>query len=264
MNKHKFGSSDVMVPVIGQGSWNFPERKSSAVEETKQALKIGIEKGMVHIDTAEMYGESEDVIGDAIKGLEREDLFIVSKVLPSNASFDGTIKACERSLQRLGVSYLDCYLLHWRGNIPLSETMEAMEKLVDDGKIRSLGVSNFDVSDLTEAIGLLRRHRIACNQVLYNLHERGIERNLLEFCRTNDIAVVGYTPLAQKSTSGSDTTSGSALNEVAKAHGATREQIILAFLVRMKNLFAIPKASQIEHAVQNAGAGDIVFDRARD
>jgi len=246
------------VPVIGQGSWNFaPGQK--AIEQTQQALKTGVAHGMVHIDTAEMYGQSEDIIGDAIKDLKREDLFIVSKVLPTNASYDGTIKACEKSLKRLGTDYLDCYLLHWRGSIALSQTMSALEKLVDDGKIRSLGVSNFDLDDLLEAEGLLKKHKIACNQVLYNLYTRGIERHVLPHCQSMNIAVVGYTPFGQRSTPAVGTNSGAVLHKVALDHGATPEQVMLAFLVRLDNLFTIPKASQTNHTLQNAMAGDIVL-----
>jgi diketogulonate reductase-like aldo/keto reductase len=256
MKKHGFGSSAALVPVIGQGSWNFPSGKTP-IEQTKLALKAGIEQGMVHLDTAEMYGQSEDIIGEVIKDLPRADLFIVSKVLPSNASFEGTIKACERSLKRLGTDYLDCYLLHWRGSIALAETMLALEKLVDDGKIRSLGVSNFDVDDMIEAESLLKKHKIACNQVLYHLYERGIERQVLPHCKSRNIAVVGYTPFGQRKTPGASTKSGAVLHKVAADHKATPEEIILAFLVRLDNLFTIPKASQITHTLQNARAGDI-------
>jgi len=191
--------------------------------------------------------------------LRREDLFIVSKVLPTNASYDGTIKACEKSLKRLGTDYLDCYLLHWRGSIALAETMSALEKLVDDGKIRALGVSNFDLDDLIEAEKLLMKHKIACNQVLYNLYDRGIERHVLPHCDAKKIAVVGYTPFGQKRTPEASTKSGAVLHKVALDHEATPEEIILAFLVRRESLFTVPKASQETHTLQNARAGDIVL-----
>jgi diketogulonate reductase-like aldo/keto reductase len=172
-----FGSGFPEVPIIGQGTWNVALR-GSARDEAIRSLHAGIELGMVHIDTAEMYGDggAETLVGEAIAGLPRERLFLVSKVLPSNASFNGTIKACHASLKRMRVDYLDCYLLHWRGSVPLSETMRALEKLVADGAIRSLGVSNFEVDDLREAQAVLKRERIACNQVLYHLGERTIER----------------------------------------------------------------------------------------
>jgi len=198
MKTREFGVTGRRVPVIGQGTWNFPATKSE-IESARKALRTGVEHGMTHIDTAEMYGNgaSEEIIGNAIYDLPRRNLFIVSKVLPSNASKKGTIAACERSLKRLGTDYLDCYLLHWRGSFPLSETIEALEKLIDDGKILSLGVSNFDVDDLQEALKFASKP-LACNQILYNLHTRGPERNIIPFCEQRKIAVVGYTPFAQK------------------------------------------------------------------
>jgi diketogulonate reductase-like aldo/keto reductase len=230
------------------------------VEASKLALQQGIELGMVHIDTAEMYGSgrSEEIIGEAIQGLSREKLFIVSKVLPSNATFKGTIKACEASLARLKTDYMDCYLLHWRGSHPLEETMRAMEQLVSDGKIRSLGVSNFDVDDLDEARGYLSKEKIACNQVLYNLGERGIERRLIPYCEKHNIAVVGYTPFGRMP--GTGTAGGKALTQLTEKHGATQRQIVLAFLTRMEILFAIPKASNVAHVRENAGAAKIKLD----
>lgn len=260
MKKHSFGSLEIEVPVIGQGSWQFPSSKQ-AIELAKEALRFGIDQGMVHIDTAEMYGDSELIIGDAVKGLRREDLFIVSKVLPSHASFKGTINACEKSLRRLGMDYLDCYLLHWRGSFDLSETMAALEQLVDDGKIRSLGVSNFDVDDLEEAQTHLKKHPIVCNQVLYNLYERGVDRNLIPYCSEKNIAVVGYTPFGRRELPKSSTKSGAVLAEIAQKHNATLAQIMLAFLVRLDNLFTIPKAARIEHTAENAKAGTVSLDK---
>ena len=254
MQKHLFGNAAVAVPVIGQGSWQFPSGQK-AIEEAKLSLRVGIEHGMVHIDTAEMYGDSELIIAAAIKDLKREDLFIVSKVLPSNSSFNGTVKACDKSLKRLGLDYLDCYLLHWRGAVPLSETMSALEKLVDDGKIRSLGVSNFDHDDLQEAVSVMQKHKIACNQVLYNLHQRGIERRVIPFCREANIAIVGYTPFAQRGIPSGN--GGKVLSEIAAKHGASPRQIMLAFLVREYILFTIPKAAKQDHTIENAGAGKV-------
>jgi diketogulonate reductase-like aldo/keto reductase len=261
MRQHTFGSAAAKVPVIGQGTWNLPER-GEAMEEAKRALKLGIELGMTHIDTAEMYGSgrSEEIIAQAIQGLPRERLFIVSKVLPENASYQGTIRACERSLKRLKLSYLDCYLLHWRGSHPLSDTIGALEKLVDDGKIKSFGVSNFDVRDLEEAQQCLSKHKIACNQVLYHLKQRGIERRLIPYCADNNIAVVGYTPFGQRALPGARTAGGAALDAVATKHGATMRQVVLAFLVRQDNLFTIPKSAVPEHTRENAGAGALGLD----
>lgn len=261
MRFRKFGPQNFNVPVIGQGSWEMPER-GDAVEDAKQALGAGIELGMVHVDTAEMYGngKSETLIGETIKGFPRDRLFIVSKVLPSNASYQGTIKACEASLKRLQLDYLDCYLLHWRGSHPLSDTMTALEKLVSDGKIRSLGVSNFDLDDIKEAESYLKKEPLACNQVLYNLHDRGIERKLVGYCVQRNIAVVGYTPFAQRKPPEPTTKDGRVLASIAEKHLATIRQVMLAFLVRLDGLFTIPKAANIGHVKDNAGAGDLLLD----
>jgi len=222
------------------------------------ALRRGIELGLVHIDTAEMYGNglAEDMIGEAISGTPRERLFIVSKVLPQNATYHGTIAACDASLGRLRSSYLDAYLLHWRGRHPLGETLRALEDLVDAGKIRSLGVSNFDVADLDEARALLSRHPIACNQVLYHLGERYIEKALLDYCSRHGIALVGYSPFGTGSFPGTGPNGGRVLADIAARHGheTTARQVALAFLVRKAPLFAIPKASRPEHVEDNAGA----------
>ena len=263
MRLRKFGPLDFGVPIIGQGSWEMPER-GNAVEAAKEALRAGIELGMVHIDTAEMYGngKSEKLIGEAIKGFPRERLFIVSKVLPSNASYEGTIKACEASLKRLQLDYLDCYLLHWLGNHPLSDTMAALEQLVSDGKIRALGVSNFDLSDLKEAESYLKNEPLACNQVLYNLYERGIERKLVPYCLQQNVAVVGYTPFAQRKPPEPTSKAGRVLAGIAEKHSAPVRQVILAFLVRLDGLFTIPKAAKIDHVRENAGAGDLILDES--
>ncbi|HEY9720344.1 MAG TPA: aldo/keto reductase [Trichormus sp.] len=258
MRTRPFGGSEV--PVIGQGSWKLPD-SGNAVEQAKQALKLGLELGMTHIDTAEMYGDgrSEEIIAAAVKGLPREQLFIVSKVLPSNASYDGTIQSCDKTLSRLEMDYLDCYLLHWRGSHPVGETMRAMAELVAQGKIRSLGVSNFDVEDLEEAQSHLGKDKLACNQVLYHIEERGIERALIPYCQKRSIALVGYTPFGQRPLPADDTESGAVLNAVAKRHNATVRQVLLAFLVRLEGTFTIPKASNPDHVRDNALAGDLVL-----
>jgi diketogulonate reductase-like aldo/keto reductase len=254
-----FGPTGRDVPIVGQGTWNTPLRGERA-EEAKRALRRGVELGMVHIDTAEMYGDggSERLIGEAIQGLPREQLFLVSKVLPSNASYERTIRACEATLKRMRVEYLDCYLLHWRGSVPLGETMRALEQLVVDGKIRALGVSNFEVADLEEAQAALERAPIACNQVLYHLNERTIEAHELPYCREHGIAVVAYTPFGRGDWT--DRAGAHTVGDVARKHGATPRQVVLAFLTRDPMAFAIPKASTIPHVEENAAAGDLRLD----
>jgi diketogulonate reductase-like aldo/keto reductase len=256
-----FGPTGANVPIVGQGSWNIPTR-GAAADEAKRALRAGIECGMVHLDTAEMYGDgaAEELIGAAIRGLPRERLFIVSKVLPSNASFAGTIAACDRSLARLGIEYLDCYLLHWRGMTPLRETMRAFELLVAGGKIRALGVSNFDVDDLEEARNALEREPLACNQVLYHLNERTIEDHELLYARRHDIATVAYTPFGRGAYERS--AGYPALVAIAKRCGATPRQVVLAFLARFADTFVISKAASAAHARENAAAGDLQLTEA--
>jgi diketogulonate reductase-like aldo/keto reductase len=259
MRTEPFGPTGRDLPVIGQGTWNVAVRGAQA-DEAKRALRRGIELGMVHLDTAEMYGDgaAEELLGDAIRGLPREQLYIVSKVLPSNASYAGTIRACEASLRRLGTEYLDCYLLHWRGSEPLRDTMRAMEQLVADGKIRSLGVSNFDTGDLDEARAALEREPIACNQVLYHLGERTIEAHEIPDARAHGTAIVAYTPFGRGEWT--DGPGARVLSRVAAKHGATVRQVILAFVTRDPIVFTIPKASTIEHVEDNAGAGHLVLD----
>src|SRR3982751_492000 len=263
MKKRRFGPMADEVPVVGQGTWEMAEGRQNATEI--DALRAGIARGLTHIDTAEMYGSgrAEQLIAEAISGVPRRDLFIVSKVLPQNASRAGTRRACEQTLRRLGIDYLDVYLLHWRGRIPLAETLGALEDLVDDGKIRALGVSNFDVDDLEEARPLLRKHPIACNQVLYHLGERHIDADLVPYCAKHDIAVVGYSPFGHGRFPAARSAGGRVLATVAARHGATPRQVALAFLVREPPLFTIPKASTAAHTDENAGALGLVLD-ARD
>jgi diketogulonate reductase-like aldo/keto reductase len=260
MRTHRFGPLDRSVSLIGQGTWQVDDRGARAAQAVS-ALRLGIELGMTHIDTAEMYGDgrAEELIADAISGVPRERLFIVSKVLPQNATYQGTIRACERSLKRLRVSYLDVYLLHWRSSHPLEDTMRAMERLVDDGKIRALGVSNFDVDDLEEARAALRTRPIACNQVLYHLRERRIEHDVLPYCRSHDIALVAYSPLGQGDFPAGRSRGASTLEAVAARHRAAPRQVALAFLTRHENSFAIPKAQREDHVRENAAAGDLVL-----
>jgi diketogulonate reductase-like aldo/keto reductase len=259
--ERRFGATGRDVPIVGQGTWNVATRGAGR-DEAVRSLRDGIARGMTHLDTAEMYGDgaAEDVIAEAIAGVPRASLFIVSKVLPQNASYDGTIRACERSLARLKTDYLDCYLLHWRGSIPLGETMRALEQLVADGKIRALGVSNFDVDDLREAESLLQRERIACNQVLYHLGQRTVEEHELPYCRERGIALVAYTPFGRGDWS--DGPGAAVLERIAKVHGVTAHAVILAFLTRDDAAFAIPKAARPAHVAANAAAGDLRLDAA--
>ena len=246
-----FGWTGVSIPVIGQGTW-MVEGSAAQEERAIQALRAGLDFGLTHIDTAEMYGSgrAEELTARAIAG-RRDQVFLVSKVLPSNASYEGTLRACERSLQRLGTDHLDLYLLHWESSHPIRETMRAMEHLIDTGLIRFTGVSNFDVAELKAAQAAMRHHRIASNQVLYNLRERGIERNLLPYCAAHQIALVAYTPFGK-----SKFPRGSVLDEIARRNGRTVHQVILNWVTRHPHVFTIPKSSDAEHTRENAGAMD--------
>ncbi len=260
MELRPFGFTHRMVSAIGQGTWyNDNEDLASAID----ALRRGLDLGMTHIDTAEMYlsGAAEDIVAEAIAG-RRDEVFLVSKVLPQNASRSGTIAACERSLTRLETDRLDCYLLHWRGDYPLEETFAAFEQLRSEGKILSWGVSNFDEPDLEEALQVAGPGRIACNQVLYHLQERAIEHAVLPWCEEHGVAVVAYSPFGHGDFPGPRTKGGRVLHEIAAAHGATPRQVALRFLVRRPSVFAIPKASSSEHAAENAGAGDLRLTEA--
>ena len=255
MIQRKFGSSGPQVPVIGQGTWYIDrgDRKTAVA-----ALRRGIDLGMTHIDTAEMYGDAELVVAEAIAG-RREQIFLVSKVLPSNASRRGTITACERSLARLKTDRLDCYLLHWRGSYPLAETVAAFEQLVGAGKIRSWGVSNFDADDLDEMLAVAGKGKIACNQVLYHLRERAIEHSVIPWCKQHGAAVVAYSPFGHDDFPSPRSKAGEVLQAIADAHSATPRQVALAFLTRDPQLFAIPKASSQDHAADNAAAGELTL-----
>ena len=258
--RRKFGPLPDLVPVVGQGTWQMgrPADRRREVE----ALRAGIARGMTHIDTAEMYG-SEEMVGEAIRGIPRDDLFLVSKVLPQNATAKGTVRACEASLRRLGVNHLDVYLLHWRGAVPLAETMGALQTLVHQGKIRALGVSNFDVDDLAEAAAALDGTPIACNQVLYHLGQRHIDAGLCAYCAARNIAVVGYSPFGHGDFPRAGSPGRRVLDAIGARHGVTSRQVALAFLTRAAPLFTIPKASSAAHADENAGALDLRLD-ARD
>lgn len=256
---YKFGMTGHQVSVVGQGSWYLDEAHR---HEAVAALQCGIDAGMTHLDTAEMYGSgaAEAVVGKAIRG-RRDEVFLVSKVLPSNASKAGAIKACERSLRKLGTDRLDVYLLHWRGSVPLEETFEAFEALQQAGKIRAYGVSNFDVSDLEEAWALLGPGKLACNQVLYHLRERAIEHAIIPWCRAHQVAVVGYSPFGHDDFPDTDSSSGSGrtLGAIAERQGATPRQVALAYLTRESGVFAIPKTSRALHAQENAKAMELAL-----
>ncbi len=255
LKQHKFGQGGPLVPAIGQGTWYIDRGdRSTAVA----ALRRGIDLGMTHIDTAEMYGDAEPVVAEAIGG-RRDSVFLVSKVLPSNASRRGTITACERSLARLKTDRLDCYLLHWRGSYPLQETVAAFEQLTDSGKIRSWGVSNFDTDDLNEILAISGKGSIACNQVLYHLQERAIEHAVLPWCQRHGVAVVAYSPFGHSDFPSPRSRPGQVLQAVAEGHGVSPRQVALGFLTREPSVFAIPKASTAEHAADNAAAGKLTL-----
>jgi diketogulonate reductase-like aldo/keto reductase len=257
MQTRLFGPTGREVAAIGLGTWYFEQAPHDGAVA---ALRRGLDLGMSHIDTAELYGSgiAEELVGEAIAG-RRDEVFLVSKVLPHNASRSGTRQACERSLARLRTDRLDCYLLHWRGPHALAETIAAFEALQRDGKILSWGVSNFDVGDLEEALGIAGEGYIACNQVLYHLFERGIEHRVIPWCEQHGVAVVGYSPFGHSRFPDPHTPGGRVLAEIAAARDATPRQVALAFLARRQSLFAIPKASTRPHIEENAGAGDLAL-----
>src|SRR5258707_7792548 len=256
-----FGSTGRRVAAVGQGSWRAEEADAASAIAS---LKRGIDLGMIHIDTAEMYGAgvAETLIGEAIAG-RRDEGFLVSKVLPGNASRRGTVAACEKSLARLKTDRLDCYLLHWRGSYPLEETIAAFDSLVRDGKILSWGVSNFDVADLDEVAAIAGAGHPACNQVLYHLQERAIEHAVLPWCQKQGTALVAYTPFGQSKTAfDARTAQGTVLAEIAEAHQATPRQVALRFLLRHPEVFVIPKASRLAHVAENAAAATLELSAA--
>jgi diketogulonate reductase-like aldo/keto reductase len=253
------------IPVFGLGTWMMGEAEKKRGDEVA-ALKLGLDLGATLIDTAEMYGdgEAEDIVGDAIAG-RRDGLFLVSKVLPENASRKDTVAACERSLKRLRTDRIDLYLLHWRGSTPLEHTLEAFIQLQREGKIRHWGVSNFDTDDMEELVVLAGGDQCATNQVLYNLKRRRIEYDLVPFCRARSIPVMAYSPIEQGRLLGA-----AALKEVAQRHDATTAQVALAWLLGQPATIVIPKATNPDHVRENFAALDLkltdddlaVLDRA--
>jgi diketogulonate reductase-like aldo/keto reductase len=242
------------VPALGQGTWHMGEDRRRTADEAA-AVRLGIELGMTLIDTAEMYGSggSEEMIARAIEGV-RDQLFIVSKVYPHNASRSGVVAACERSLARLRTDRIDLYLLHWRGSIPLAETLEGFERLQRDGKIRYHGVSNFDRADMAEWVALKGGENVAADQVLYNLSRRGPEWDLVPWCREHGAAIMAYTPLGQGSLLRDRT-----LSEIARRRDASPAQVALAWLLRQPGTIVIPKAARLEHVRENRGALDVAL-----
>jgi diketogulonate reductase-like aldo/keto reductase len=240
------------VPAFGQGTWHMGEDRRLAADE-EAAIKLGIDLGFPLIDTAEMYGRgiAEEIVGRAIAG-RRDGLFIVSKVLPYNASQKGVIEACERSLKRLNTDRIDLYLLHWRGSVPLAETLAGFARLQRDGKIRHHGVSNFGLDDMKEWVGLAGGATVASNQILYNLGRRGPEWDLIPWCRERRISIMAYTPLDQ-----GRFLSNRTLKEVGARHGASAAQVALAWLLRQDGMIVIPKATSQEHVRDNRAAADV-------
>jgi diketogulonate reductase-like aldo/keto reductase len=240
------------VPVFGLGTWKMGEDSRLASTEA-DALRLGLDLGATLIDTAEMYGNAESVVGEAISG-RRDGLFIVSKVLPSNASRSGTIAACERSLKRMRVDRIDLYLLHWRGGVPLDETVEAFEALKAAGKIRHWGVSNFDADDMEELASVPAGDNCQANQVLYNLSRRGPEFDLSPWCRQRGMPIMAYSPVERGKLARNQK-----LDAIAARHEATPAQIALAWTMAQPGVIAIPKASRPEHIRQNIAALDITL-----
>ena len=248
------------MPRFGIGTWRMGEHSSPAQAEIA-VIKAAIERGVTLIDTAEMYGDggAEEVIGRVIADMPstRESLYVVSKVYPHNASHKGTIAACERSLKRLGTDYLDCYLLHWPGEHPIAETVEAFETLKSQGKIRGWGVSNFDVEDMQELVSVANGKNVATNQVLYNLSRRGVEFSLLPWQRERGISTMAYSPIEQ-----AQLLASAELKAIASDIGATPAQLALAWLLTQPDVIVIPKTTHVARLEENLGALDLKLDAA--
>lgn len=255
MIKRKLGETSIDVPVVGQGTWMIEGNNDSDTHKLAiQSLRLGLDLGMTHIDTAEMYGNgiAEQLVGQVIDD-RRDEVFLVSKILPSNASYEGTLKACRQSLKRLKTDWLDLYLIHWPSlEFPIHETMRAMEKLVKDNLIRFIGVSNFDIAALKEAESALKDEKITCNQVLYHLNSRGIERHLLSYCNSRNISVIGYSPFGHGDFQPAYGHKGTLLKEIALRHQKTSHQVILNFIVNYTNIFTIPKSNNPKHVKENS------------
>lgn len=252
-------SDGTVVPALGQGTWYMGEKPEIRAREIK-SLQLGIELGMKLIDTAEMYGDglSEVLVGEAIKG-RRDDVFLVSKVYPHHAGLKSIATACENSLKRLGTDRLDLYLLHWRGRVPLEETIEGMERLRKEGKILRWGVSNFDTSDMEELWNLQSGSNCVTNQVLYHLGSRGIDYDLLPWQQEHQVPIMAYCPLAQGGSLSKKLVNDPTLKSIADQYSVTPLQIALAWTIRSNHVIAIPKASQEKHVADNAAAASITL-----
>lgn len=253
-------AGEVTLPAIGQGTWYMGENDRKRSKEV-DALRAGIDAGLRLIDTAEMYadGGAEEVVGAALQGGLRDKIYLVSKVYPWNAGGEKAIAACEASLRRLKTDYLDLYLLHWRGNFSLAETVEVMETLMAQGKIRRWGVSNLDYADMQELWQVQGGKACATDQVLYHLGSRGIEYDLLPWCQQQQMPVMAYCPLAQAGRLRDGLLNNSAVTDIAHAHNATATQILLAWVISHKGVMAIPKAATVAHAQENAAALNITL-----
>jgi diketogulonate reductase-like aldo/keto reductase len=263
LERKSLGKTGESVAAIGLGTWNMGGRESPDYRDDErliEAIRYAVELGMNHIDTAEMYaaGHAEELVGEAVKQFSRDEVFIATKVWPSNLRYEDVIRSCRRSLERLQLKYVDLYMVHWPNpRIPLQETMKAMEKLVKDGLVRYIGVSNFDVELLEEAMNALKREEIVANQVEYSLEAREVERELIPFCERNGITVTAYTPLGKgriPAEAASNTPRGKILAEMAQRYGKTPLQIALNWVIWRPNVITIPKAARKEHLEENAGA----------
>lgn len=261
MNKKVVLSDGTELGNLGIGTWYMGDSQRAREEEIK-SIRYAIDNGVTTIDTAEMYGNgrSELLVGEAIKGYDRKKLFIISKVLPSNAGRGRIFQACEKTLERLGTDYLDLYLLHWRGMIPFEETIECMEELVRRGKIRCWGVSNMDIDDMEEIVNLSEGENCRVNQVLYHLGSRGIEYSLKPFTDRNNIATIAYCPLAQGGRLRGQLLESETVKKIAAKHKITPMQVLLCFVLSQNNMLAIPKASKLEHMKQNIECLKIKLD----
>jgi diketogulonate reductase-like aldo/keto reductase len=256
MRRRPFGPLGIDLPVIGLGTWHLDQADP---EVARDALRTGLELGMSHVDTAEYYGSAvEALVGEVIRE-RREQVFLVSKIMPNDATRRGTVRTCEEDLKRIGTDYLDCYLIHWPGSHPLEDSIAGLEELREAGKIRAWGVSNFDEHLLAHVLRIAGPRKLACNQVLYHLEERTIEHVVVPWCEQNDVAVVGYTPFGESGFPPRGK-AGQVLAGLANKHGVSARQVALAFLTRKPNMFAIPKSSNAEHVRENAGAPDVALD----
>lgn len=252
-----------MVPALGQGTWYLGDSRAKRKDEI-EAIQTGIELGMTLIDTAEMYGSgrSEELVGEAIEGFDRENLFLVSKVLPSNANKVNMYKSCENSLKRMKVDYLDLYLYHWRGSTPLKETVDCLENLVKEGLIKSWGVSNFDVDDMEELFSIPNGKNCMVNQVLYHTGSRGIEYSLLPWMNENNVSLMSYCPLAQAGSLKRELFTSEVLINIAKKHDCDITEVMLAWNIRNGKTIAIPRTGNKAHTIINANVDNIVLDKS--